>query len=369
MKVLHITNHFWPSTGGVEKFILDLCRESMKTGITCEVLCLNRPHHSKEILPPFGEIEGIKITRIPFVNLTYYKPALLPLEKLKEADVLHVHGVGALLDFVVATKILHKKPIVVSTHGGIFHTKALSLVKKAYFFGFERWVLKGVNQVVACSRNDEALFASISNRLIRIDNGVELKRFDASLGEKKKNVFLYVGRISKNKCIDQLIETFGALNEKEKSFELRLVGEDWEGIRSELEKKAQSQGIADKIVFVGHVSESELVREYQNASFFVSASRYEGFGISAIEGMAAGCIPIVNPIDSFKNFISEGKNGFFVEYPNPIQAAQKIEEIASKKLDPLRVNAQKTAQEYGWDRKINDWIKVYQRIGGATQWV
>ncbi|MDO8625074.1 MAG: glycosyltransferase family 4 protein, partial [Candidatus Diapherotrites archaeon] len=239
MKVLHLTNHFWPSTGGIEKFTLDLCRESIKMGIESEVLCLNKANHSSNAMPSNDEIDGIRITRVPFLDLKYYKPAFLPLKMLSEADVLHVHGVSALLDFAVLTKPLHGTPIVVSSHGGLFHTKNMMFLKKAYFFGFERLMLHGVDQMVSDSKNDFELFRSIAPKQVLIVNGVDLDRFQKCAQIPKRNrTFLFVGRLSQNKRIENLLAAFEAVHQAGIDFELRIVGEDWEGILPLLSEKA-----------------------------------------------------------------------------------------------------------------------------------
>ena len=61
--------------------------------------------------------------------------------------------------------------------------------------------------------------------------------------KKKKNCFLFVGRLSKNKRIDLLIDAFSLLQKKGIDFELRIVGEDWEGILPELKQKAKEEGV------------------------------------------------------------------------------------------------------------------------------
>ncbi|MGE5611619.1 MAG: hypothetical protein ACM359_20395, partial [Bacillota bacterium] len=95
MRILHICTDFWPSTGGIEKFVLDLARHSRQAGLETKVLCFNRIHSSSQTLPPQDQIGNIPIRRVSFLNLKYYKPTLLPLAELRQADLLHVHGIGA----------------------------------------------------------------------------------------------------------------------------------------------------------------------------------------------------------------------------------------------------------------------------------
>jgi alpha-1,3-mannosyltransferase len=67
MKVLHVTNQFWPSIGGIEKFTMDLCLQTRPLGVESRVLCLNRVKNDWSPLPKTGEINGIKIRRMPFL--------------------------------------------------------------------------------------------------------------------------------------------------------------------------------------------------------------------------------------------------------------------------------------------------------------
>ena len=171
-----------------------------------------------------------------------------------------------------------------------------------------------------------------------------------------------VGRLSKNKRPELLLKTFAELARIHSSFELRLVGGDWQGLRSQLQQEAEQLGIADRVFFAGKVSEQELVGEYARASFFVSASQHEGFGISVVEAMACGCVPLVNHIPAFESFIIEQKTGFWVDFSKSVQAANQIQKIRTDNVDVIRQNAVQHAQSFSWKNRINDWVRVYEKL-------
>lgn len=360
MKVLHVTNQFWPNVGGIEKFTMDLCVQTKPLGIESRVLCLNKGKNDRHALPATGEINGIRIRRVPFLNLHYYKPALIPKEELAWADVIHVHGVSALSDYLVLTKHRHQKPIILNTHGGLFHTQSLTAIKKIYFLGGQKIMLKGVDLVVADSPHDFELFRPIAQKMILIENGVD---FSALSKKAKKNPkrFLYVGRLSKNKRIDLLLKTFGELKKQGRDFELRLAGPDWENLASELKQLAKDLKISEQVVFLGEISDQQLAVEFLSAKFFVSASRYEAFGISTIEGMAAGCVPIVSDIPSFRHFISDKKDGYLVDFSDCEKTAGIIGEILSQKKD-WSVRVRKSAKRFSWKQKAAEWLNAYQNV-------
>jgi alpha-1,3-mannosyltransferase len=367
MRILHVANQFWPNAGGIEKFVMDLCSKTQSLGVESRVLCLDRTKGNAKPLSKSDEINGIKIRRVPFLDLHYYKPAFLPKEELSWADVIHVHGISALSDYLVLTKHWHKKPIVLSTHGGLFHTKKIAGIKKMYFFGLQKVMLKGVDLVVADSPHDFELFKPVAPRLVLLENGVDTQRF-SSLIEKPRvpNRFLFVGRLSKNKGIEKLLETFAKLKKKGVLFELRIVGADWGKIRKELEKEARALGIGKETVFTGEVSERKLFKEYGKARFFVSASEYEGFGISVIEAMTAGCICILNRIESFEHFSENEKNAFLADFENHAQTAERIIEVMRRRNGKIRKNASKRAESYSWEKKAAEWLVVYKNILSKT---
>jgi glycosyltransferase involved in cell wall biosynthesis len=102
-------------------------------------------------------------------------------------------------------------------------------------------------------------------------------------------MILNVSRLAPVKGQDMLLEAFSQLNDKDTC--LVLIGEDW-GLKKELEAKAKSLGIDDKVIFTGKVSEELLLSAYAAAGMFVLSSRLEPFGIVLLEAMACG-IPVV----------------------------------------------------------------------------
>lgn len=360
MKVLHIQNHFFPCIGGVESLTLNLCRELKKRGHESDVLCLNACSNSKEKLNEMEEFEGIKIYRIPFLDLKYYKIAPKVLEYLKDYDLLHVHGIGFFSDFLAKKKKVHGKRMVVNTHGLFFHTKNISAFKKIYFKHFLKNSLKEYCKVIADSESDFEKVSQVAENVVLVENGVEVKK----KGKKEENSFLFAGRIAENKRIDLLLVAM------EKSLKngakLYVVGEDWQGLEKGLKKKAEELGVEERVEFAGKVSEEELNEFYAKSEFFVSASEFEGFGLTAIEAMSAGCIPILNRIPSFEKFVVEGKNGFLVDFSDAEKTGEKIlKAMNAKNKKELAKSVEKKAEKYSWKRKVEEYEKIYlQCIGG-----
>ena len=350
----------------MERFIRDLVLHSRTIDIDSSVLALNKIAGGDRILPPLETIDGISIRRVPFLDLKYYKPTTLPIELLKSADVLHVHGLGAPLDFVAATKSIHHRPIVLSTHGGIFHTAKLSLLKDWYFDVVKMFVLPRVDRIVACGQADLQLFTDRGVRhLTAIDNGIDLAPFAGDDSRRVANRLLFVGRIAPNKSVDHLIRSLAELHRNGIPATLRIIGPDRNRLIEGLKQLAVELGLKDSVSFCTKVSDRDLPGEYQQADLFVSASRHEGFGISAVEAMAAGAIPLLNDIPAFRHLLKNDANvkiGGLTDFSNPKTSAQALVQLLSSDRIPLRAAARARAADFSWNQLIPRWRELYDSL-------
>ena len=367
MRILQATNHFWPCTGGVERSVEDLSINLKNRGHDVSVLCLNMCGKEKNLLPETEKYHGIEIKRLKFFDLKYYKVATNIMGAVKEInpDVIHVHGLGFLTDFILRNRHKHEIPIIVSTHGGIFHTKKLYSIKKIYFNNIVKSHLKNADRIIAVSENDKKLFSTIANEdnLEIIENAVNLKKFEMRERKPVKNSFVFVGRLSNNKRIDLLIEAFSKL--KNKDFRIKIVGKDFDNLKGVLEKKAEEHGLSNKIKFTGEISEEKLIQIFKDTEFFISASEYEGFGISAIEAMASGLIPVLNSIPSFRTFVTSGNNGFIINFSdkkNTVLQIEKLLILSAKEKQKLSKNASESSKNYSWRTQIKKFEKIYAEV-------
>lgn len=362
ISVLHICTDFWPSTGGIENFVLSLAKRSNASGFRASVLCFDRINGGTRALAAQDSIEGVSVTRIPYIDLKFYKPTWLPLPLLRSNDIIHVHGVGAPLDYAVITKLLHRRPIIVSTHGGIFHTKTLLPLKRLYFFGVARAALKGVDSVVACSSSDEVLFRRISDRVVLIENAVSIdEHLRLPLARKVPGRCLYVGRLSQNKGVPSLLHAFAEAKRMGAQFCLRLVGPDREGRSREYRALAQSLGIDQEVCFVGEVGDAELLSEYEQAENFVSASTYEGFGLSALEARAAGCRLMVQANEAFISLFAKDSGAHLIDFSKHQAAGAVVQKLLALRPSHSEPNERRDVARYSWEIKIREWQALYEQ--------
>ncbi len=150
-RIVHIVRQFSPAIGGLENFVKSLAKEQIEDGLDVEVVTLNRIFHQKDnkTLDESEMIEGIKVTRLPYKGSYKYPLALGVIKKIKSADIVHVHAVDFFADFLSLSKFIHKKPLVLSTHGGFFHTTDARFIIKLFFNLISRFTIKNQKLLVA----------------------------------------------------------------------------------------------------------------------------------------------------------------------------------------------------------------------------
>ncbi len=361
MKILHVCNHFYPNVGGIETYVRELSKNLIALGHTSDVLCLDTKYGGKN-LPREELIDDIKVFRTDCVDLKFYKLAPHILKYVKNYDIVHVHAVGFFSDFLSLTKKLHKKHLILSTHGGIFHTKKIMPIKNAYFFVWEKNILKNFDKVFAHSVNDKELFSKIvpEGKIDFIPYSLYTKDYDIKRNFTKNSI-LFVGRLVENKRVDRLIRILKNVSEKIGGARLFIVGGYLQDDKN-LFSLAKALGVDKKIISLGPKYGKDLIKCYASYHIFVSAAEYEGFGISVLESMAAGCPVVVNDIKAFRNFVINGRNGYIADYSAEAETADIIVKVMDSDLSRISKNAKATAKKYDWSFGTKRAIKEYKEL-------
>jgi len=138
------------------------------------------------------------------------------------------------------------------------------------------------------------------NRAVFLREGRQDESAAAVEGAPKKIVF--VGRLEYRKGIDLLVEAFARLSASRSDVELHIVGRDLEwkeynGSFAAYWQNALPVDLRQKVCFHGHASPEQVNQVLESAYVAVFPSRWEPFGIVALEAMAAG-VPVVVTADT-----------------------------------------------------------------------
>lgn len=192
--------------------------------------------------------------------------------------------------------------------------------------------------------NQDILFKNYLNRL---DEYVVLTKHDKKMIEEKFNIvcsqiynplsfqskiksdvkkkrIISAGRIhNEMKGYDLLIEAFSKIAKNHEDWVVDIIGEGED--KEALQKMVFDKGLENQIKFLGFTN--NMKDEYINSSIYVSASRWEGFGLTIIEAMECGV-----PVIAFKNtgpseIINNNINGILIERENVDLLAKKLSEL------------------------------------------
>ena len=216
-------------------------------------------------------------------------------------------------------------------------------------------------------------FGINENKLVRTYEG-----FDNALGQNmdrteqypellaKHNVtkpyLLYVGNSYPYKNLRSLVK---ALHHLPEELQLVLVGARSVFLDGVM-KTIHEEGVQDRVVVAGYVPDDELGVLYNQAEAYVSASLEEGFGITPLEAMGAGCPVIVSDIPVFREVC--GDAALYFDPLDPLDIARMISTVFDDQQvrERLRTAGKKKVDTYSWNTMAQETRAVYMRVAEVS---
>lgn len=157
-------------------------------------------------------------------------------------------------------------------------------------------------------------------------------------------VLLYIGRISKEKNIDELLNILAGYLPQKSDVKFLLVGDGSE--MEALKQLCHDLGISEQVIFAGKQPWNEIGRYYHLGDIFINASQSETQGLTYIEALASG-MPIVAKADRvLEDVLIEGENGFsFTDKTSLVNALNLLLNDDSLRHG-MGVNAMKSVKKF-----------------------
>lgn len=374
IKVTHVVRQYLPSIGGMEEVVRNIAMHQARAGQQgTRIITLNRLfRNAQETLPSREHIHGTEVIRLPYFGSSRYPLCPSVLRYLDSADLIHVHGVDFFYDFLAATKWLHRRPLVLSTHGGFFHTNFASRIKETYFQTITRLSAQAYSHVIATSANDGEIFGRIMSRpkLRVIENGVDVEKYAHQGSPRLQPTLMYFGRWSANKGLMKTLHLFSQLNKKDPRWHLIIAGREYDHSLAELSDRVADLGLQNHVKLVPNPRDEELRKLLQQASYFICLSEHEGFGIAPIEAMSAGLTPVLSDIGPFKRLVEQSRLGFTL--PVGLSDDQAVDKLLALhgEGDHAYLQRRKAAmdfcQQYAWSGVAARYLTLYEELGGRS---
>lgn len=257
-------------------------------------------------------------------------------------------------------------PLVVSVHDltVLMHPHTMSRWNRLYTRATLRRVLASADRVVAVSNdtaNDLDRLLGVGGERVRVvHNGVDGAFFDAPPGPAPVGgeYLLFVGTPEPRKNLQRLLGALTLLRERGFAGRLVVAGSDgWGGVT--LPGNGGGSGASAGVVALGRVDDITLRALYAHARCLVLPSLHEGFGLPALEAMAAGCPVVAAGVGALPEVC--GDAAVLVDPLSPHAIAAGIER-ALHDGDPLRAAGRERARAFGWDRAAESLVGVYREL-------
>jgi len=280
-----------------------------------------------------------------FPNLIKFRKEILKLQKKYNFDVFNLHHSSL-------NPAMKSLPTIVTWHGSPPSKNKIRIF-------FNKLVLRSLK------RNKVSITVSeyLKTELFKIIPKIKIKRIyngvsnEFKLTNEGKEFMFFVGRLEEHKSIHELINL-----SKETNFSLHIIGSG--PLENKLKNYAKKID-ADKVKFLGKISRKELIKQYQKCSFFVSASKWEGFGLIFLEAAACAKLSISYAKGSVPEVIQNNKTGFVI---NSYQELKQKTEILIKDKTLRRKmgkEALRFSKKFSWNKTAKEYEEVFKALSSA----
>ncbi|MBM3256434.1 MAG: glycosyltransferase family 4 protein [Candidatus Moranbacteria bacterium] len=381
MRIAIFSDTFPPEINGVANFVYSSAKTLSERGHQVKVFTASRISQ-KRLNEKIGK--NFQIFTVPSIHSPIYPNTRIPLPTgltlpylLKfKPDIIHAHtpftlGWGA----IMGAKILGVP--LVGTHHTFFdhylkHAKIdFAVARRAtwrYTVSFYNYC--DLVTVPSHSLAQEMKSHGLKKPITVLPNLVDVALFKlAAAAEKsrlkkhfkiKKKSLVYMGRLSYEKSIGQVIRAFKIASRKIPDLQLMIIGDGPE--RENLKKLAKKLGVAKKTTFTGFLRGRKLINALQANDIFVTASKTETFCIAALEAMAVGLPVVAVGEKGPTEFIKDKINGFLVKDDRPKMMADKITKLITNKQirKQFGEKSRTLAEKYSKEKNIAKLEKIYE---------
>lgn len=179
----------------------------------------------------------------------------------------------------------------------------------------------------------------------------------------------YIGQLTTRKCYDMVVDAMPAVVARFPQASFVFVTHNPEQ-RATLQQMAEQRGVAANLHFLGTISEEQKLALLRQSDVLPFPSRYEGFGLPLLEGMAADTPVISTDIPVVNEIIQHGENGLLVPYDDYAALGQAIIDVIEQPELRARLVAggQKTlAERYDPVALAARTVELYQQVIAKRQ--
>ena len=301
------------------------------------------------------------------IYLQEFKNKLVDSLDLNSFDVIHAHY---WLSGLVAKEISNELniPFIFTSHSlGIF----LDGYNKERV-DCEKIVMTSTNLVTASSVFETMLIADTykidENKIKKITPGVDRKIFIPDLSVEKENIILSIGRIQEQKGQLQTIEFLNNFKKIQNDFKCYFVGgpsgKHGNEYLHELKQTIKDFNLDKHVEFLGDLPQTEIIELFKKAKLLIHTSKFETFGLVAIEANAMGVPVLTTNNGSLMEIIENNKNGYLSENLIDSNVNNFVNNLFNNvtKYKEIYLSCIEKSKKYDWMKTANELESLYQQL-------
>ena len=349
MKIALVCPASLPATqfGGIVFLAVDLAQEISEMGhnvtiYTTDLDFSNGSNKFNKKLPRIEKFEKFLINRTHVwfsLKLFFVNTSMSKEIENDKPDIIHTIGLRS-FQSIIAWRVSKKLniPLVVSDQGGLtthpFLAESGFFLKTLYKIQdfFIKKIINDASVISVANEYEQKIFSSLNkkSRIEIIRNGVNLKKLVSKHNFKEKyqinsNFILFVGRFSKSKGIETLINAFNIVKNELKDSEIHLVimGVDF-GYQAEMEKLIKKLNLSEEIKVIKNPPRDDVISAYGESEFLVLPSQWELSPLVPLESFAFKKPVISTNSHGIPYTVQNNKNGILVEPENSLELSNAI---------------------------------------------
>ena len=362
-------------TGGTEIQTLNLVRALVKGEHQVTTACYFE--HTENMVKMYEEAgskvvlfskEGVRLGGVK--GILFLLKNLWKIKLSFKPDVVHVQYMAPGAIPIILLNLMGQKNIVATAHtnADVYGAKAMNLLKflqSHVLRTFTCITLRAEkNFFGSCSLFDSSIRCIPAHTHYTIYNALP-GYIQISDNKKENNDIITIGVVSRLehiKGMDLVVPAFAKVYEKNKNIRLLVVGDG--SLRHQMEEDASRSHLCKIIEFAGMQQQRDLQSYYDKIDVLLMPSRSEGFGLTAIEGMARGCVLVASNTGGLPEVVREGYVGLLHQPESVDDLANKICSLIEnpKLLEQMRSHLSDYVHQFTFERYADLFNDLYSKL-------
>jgi len=176
--------------------------------------------------------------------------------------------------------------------------------------------------------------------------------------DPKINYLLYIGRLAKNKGIENILEVFIDISKKLKNIKLIIIGSG--PLDVEIKRIIEKNHLKESIILKGQMNHDEICYYYNIASILINVGMSGGLPNVAIEAIASRLPVVATDVGASKDFVNENLGTGILVNTNDVKILESaILRILNDEKISSRFN-QKILEKFSFDNFGKQLVEIYK---------